>query len=44
MRVPNLHMASKGHLIRMRTFRTDSYLDNYKFAGGFERLRLKQIS
>ena len=46
MHVPNLHMAPKRHLIKIRTFlrKIDSYLENYKFARRFEGLRLDQIS
>ena len=34
MRVPNLHTAPKGHLIKIRTFlgKVDPYLEKNKFA------------
>ena len=40
MRVPNLHMAPKRHLIKIRTFlkKIGSYLEKYKFARHFEGL------
>ena len=46
MRVPNLHTAPKRHLIEIRTFlkKINSYLEKYRFARRFERLRLDQIS
>ena len=46
MHVPNLHTASKRHLIKIRTFlwKIDSYLERYKFARHFVGLRLGQIS
>ena len=46
MRVPNLHMAPKRHVIKIRTFlgKIDFYLEKYKFARRFEGLRLDQIS
>ena len=46
MRVPNLHTAPKGHLIKIGTFlkKIDSYLEKSKFARRFEVLRLDQIS
>ena len=46
MRVLNLHMAPKRHLIKIKTFlkKIDSYLEKYKFASRFEGLRLDQIS
>ena len=38
MHVPNLHMAPKRHLIKIRTFlkKIDSYLKKYEFARRFE--------
>ena len=46
MRAPNLHMAPRRHLIKIRTFlkKIDSYLEKYKFARHFEELRQDQIS
>ena len=46
MHVPNLHMAPKRHLTKIRTFlkKIDSYLEKYKFTRRFEGLRLTQIS
>ena len=43
MRVPNLHTAPKGHLIKIRTFlrKVDPYLGKNKFARRIEGLRLK---
>ena len=40
MRVPNLHMAPKRHLIKIRAFlkKIGSYLEKYKFARRFEGL------
>ena len=45
MRVPNLHMASKRHLIKIRTFfkKIDSYLEKYEFARRFEGLKTCEI-
>ena len=44
MHVPNLHMAPKRHLIKIRTFlkKIDSYLEKYKFVRRFV-LTLDQI-
>ena len=46
MRVPNLHTVPKRHLIKIRTFlwKFYAYLEKYKFARRFDRLRLDQIS
>ena len=46
MRVPNLHTASKRHLIKIRTFleKIDFFFEKYIFARHFEGLRLDQIS
>ena len=46
MRVPNLHTASKRHLIKIRTFlrKIDSYLEKYKLGRRFEGLRLDHFS
>ena len=42
MRVNNLHVARKRHLIKIRTFlkKIDSHLEKYKFARRFEGLKL----
>ena len=47
MRVPNLHMAPKKHLIKIRTFLNkidDYYFEKYKSTRRFEGLKLDQIS
>ena len=46
MRVRNLHTPPNRHLSKVTTFlkKINSYLEKYKFAIRFERLKLKKIS